>query len=343
MPPITMDSTLLADIAGSYETAHSSSQEVIDKLAAALDSNWGCAGSDSAGAAWAASYDPAAYDALAAGTTVANAFGKMHDLLAFTAVNHANTENANKNPPEPPDGPPAQLPTSNSPTFNGAYGGDTDEPFGWGLVSNWLQGHTWPNGDPEKLRALGSAWREAAKGLREAADDTGSGFAQLDDIDSGEVPQILAQMDLVFTDTEHVATQFENLASSCNDWADKIEDAHRKVLAILAGALGVGLIVGGIAGFFTVGTGAVAAAGAAAVWQAHPSLPSSSPSMPQPRLRSEPQLPPVSQSVAWSPTCNRYSKRTPPCSTRARAAGAGAGTTTSRHRRTCLDSRTHVP
>ncbi|RDI26784.1 putative cytotoxic protein [Rhodococcus sp. AG1013] len=263
MAPITMDASLLADAAELYGTAQASGQEVAITLAAVLDANWGCAGSDSAGATWAASYDPAAFDAIAAGTDIVNAFGKMHDLLAFTALNHENVEKANKNPPEPPDGPPPQLPSSTSPTFKGAFGGDTDEPFGWGLVSSWLQGHTWPNGDPDKLRALGDAWRAAAKGLRSAGDETGSAFPLLEDIVSGEIPQALAQMDLVFTDTEQVAAQYESLASSCEDWADKIEDAHHKILAILAGALGAGLIIGGVAGFFTAGTGAAAAAGAA--------------------------------------------------------------------------------
>ncbi|WP_450104218.1 WXG100-like domain-containing protein [Rhodococcus triatomae] len=163
---------------------------------------------------------------------------------------------------EAPGATPPELPPIAAPTFKGAFGGDTEEPFGWGLVSDWLQGHTWPNGDPDKLRALASAWREAAAGLRESVDGTGYLFSTFEDIDSGEVPQIFAQMDLVFGDAEQVATQFENLAASCDEWAGQIEDAHSKVLAILAGALGVGLIAGGIAGLLTAGTGAVAVGGA---------------------------------------------------------------------------------
>jgi hypothetical protein len=128
-----MDSALVTDAAELYRRAQATGREVITTLAAALDAHWGCAGSDSAGATWAASYDPAAFDAVAAGTDLVNAYGKMHDLLAFTALNHANTEKANKNPPEPPDGPPPRLATGTSPTFKGAFGGDTDEPFGWGF------------------------------------------------------------------------------------------------------------------------------------------------------------------------------------------------------------------
>ncbi|WP_218019494.1 colicin E3/pyocin S6 family cytotoxin [Nocardia arthritidis] len=267
MAPITMDPSVLYSAASLYEAARNDADGVMRTLAGALDKDWGCAGSDSAGRTWASSYDPAAFNAVAAGTNIVNAFGKLHDLLAFTAVNHVNTEKLNKTPPETPDPSPAVLETTTAPTFKGAFGGDTDPPFGWELVSSWLQGHTWPNGNPDKLRRLGKAWRDAAKGLRNASDGTGQAWLNLEEIASDELPQALAQMDAVFTSVETVATQYESLASACGDWAQRIEDAHQKILAILAGALGVGIIAGVLVGIFTAGTGAVgttAAAGSSA-------------------------------------------------------------------------------
>ncbi|WFR74801.1 hypothetical protein P9209_11265 [Prescottella defluvii] len=151
-------------------------------------------------------------------------------------------------------------------------------------------------------------------------------------------------MDLVFTDTEQVATRYESLAASCRDWADTIEDAHHKILAILAGALGAGLIIGGIAGFFTAGTGAAAAAGAAgsAAGASIVTVLVAFDTAAAVAVGATP--PPVSRSAEWPPTYNPCSKQTPPCSTRAPAeAEAEAHTTTSRHRRTCQDSRTHGP
>ncbi|MEU4344104.1 colicin E3/pyocin S6 family cytotoxin [Nocardia sp. NPDC023852] len=267
MAPITMDPGILYGAAALYETARNSADGVIKTLAAALDKDWGCAGSDSAGRTWTTSYDPAASDAVAAGTNIVNAFGKLHDLLAFTAVNHVNTERLNKTPPETPEPAPAVLATTSASAFKGAFGGDTDPPFGWSLISSWLQGHTWPNGDPDKLRRLGKTWRDAAKGLRIASDGTGQAWLNLEEIASDELPQALAQMDAVFTSVEKVATQYESLGSACDDWAQQIEDAHHKILAILAGALGIGLIAGVLVGIFTAGTGAVgttAAAGSSA-------------------------------------------------------------------------------
>lgn len=263
MAPITMDSGVLAYAAKLYETARSSAESTIKALGNALDSNEGCAGTDSAGKTWADSYDPAAFKAVAAGANTVNGFGKLHDLLAFTSVNHANTEKANKTPPESPGPDPAQLPTSTAPSFKGAFGGDSDPPFGWALISSWLQGHTWPNGDPDKLRALGSAWQTAASGLRSASGSTGAAWSKLEGVTSGEMSQAAAQMDIVSGAVEEVATQYEKLGAACDDWADKIEDAHRKIFNILAGALAVGLGAGILVGLFTAGTGtALVGAGA---------------------------------------------------------------------------------
>ncbi|MGQ4618115.1 colicin E3/pyocin S6 family cytotoxin [Nocardia sp. R7R-8] len=267
MAPIAMDPSVLRNAATLYETARHNADGVVRTLTAALDKDWSCAGSDSAGRTWTNTYDPAAFNAVAAGTDIVNAFGKLHDLLAFTALNHTNTEKLNKTPPETPDPAPAVLATASAPTFKGAFGGDTDPPFGWSLISSWLQGHTWPNGDPDKLRRIGTAWKNAAKGLRDASDGTGQAWADLEDIASDELPQALAQMDAVFTAVESIATQYESLGTACNGWAQQIEDAHQKILAILAGAIGVGLISGVLVGVFTAGTGAVgttAAAGSSA-------------------------------------------------------------------------------
>ncbi|MEU7633807.1 hypothetical protein AB0C34_28160 [Nocardia sp. NPDC049220] len=267
MAPISVDPRILYGAATLYEGGYNSAENVVKTLAAAIDKDWGCAGSDSAGRTWADSYDPAAFKAVAAGTDIVNAFGKLHDLLAFTAVNHSNTEKLNKNPPDTPDPAPAILAAITAPTFKGAFGGESDPPFGWSMISSWLQGHTWPNGDPDKLRRLGTAWRTAAKGLRDASGGTSQAWTNLEENASEELPQAIDQMDAVWMGVGEVATQYEKLGGACEDWAQQIEDAHHEILAILAGAIGAGLIAGVVVGFFTAGTGAVAtttAAGSAA-------------------------------------------------------------------------------
>ncbi|MEU4343073.1 hypothetical protein AB0H00_17645 [Nocardia sp. NPDC023852] len=49
MAPISMDSRILYDAATLYEDGYHSAENVVKTLAAALDKDWGCAGSDSAG------------------------------------------------------------------------------------------------------------------------------------------------------------------------------------------------------------------------------------------------------------------------------------------------------
>ncbi|KJF22352.1 MULTISPECIES: colicin E3/pyocin S6 family cytotoxin [Rhodococcus] len=262
MAPITMDPAVLIDAATQYKTVSNSTDSVIRLLGETLQTNWGCAGTDNAGAGWAASYDPAAFDAVAAGTNIVNAFSKLHDLLAATGVNHANTERSNTNPPEPPEGPASQLPTVSAPAFYGALGGDTDPPLGWELITAWLQGHMWPNGNPDKLKALGRAWRTAAEGLRDANDATGTAWVALEELDSDEMPQVLAQLDNVFVTTNAVADQYDTLAAACDEWAQTIEEAHRKIFDIVGKAIIVGALAGAVTALFTLGAGTVAAAGA---------------------------------------------------------------------------------
>lgn len=262
MAPLTMDPGILTGAATQYATVRNSADNVIRSLSSTLHTNWGCAGTDSAGAEWAASYDPAAYDAVAAGTNIVNAFGKLHDLLAATGVNHENTERSNKLPPEPPDGPPPQHPPVSAPTFYGAYGGDTDAPIGWDLITAWLQGHTWPNGNPDKLQELGKAWRTAATGLRDANDATGTTWVTLEELASDEMPQVLAQLDNVFVTTNNVADQYDTLGAACDEWAQTIEEAHRKIFDLVGKAIVIGAVAGAVTALFTLGAGTVAAAGA---------------------------------------------------------------------------------
>lgn len=262
MTPITMNPSALFDAATQYETARNDAESVIRSLTGTLDDNWGCSGTDGAGARWAGSYDIAAFDAVSAGTHIVNAFGKLHDLLAATGVNHANTEKANTQPPQPPEKPPPQLGAAPTPSFRGSYGGGSDAPPGWELIARWLQGYLWPNGDPESLRALGTAWSRAAQGLRSAGDQTGTAWADIAELASDELPQALAQMDGVYTAVDRIADQYEQLGVACDEWAQTIDDAHQKIFDIIGTAIVVGAVAGVVAWLFTLGSGTVAVTGA---------------------------------------------------------------------------------
>ncbi len=271
MAPITADSKVLLDAGALYDNARSRAAGTMTALTSALDSNSGCAGTDNAGHTWANGYDPAALNAVKAGADAVNAFAKLHDLLAFTGVNHANAENAAATSPGAPTPPPALAPNYTANAFKGSYGGDTDAPMGWGLLTRWLQGHLWPNGDPAKLKKLGFAWTEAAKGLRDASSTAGPAWASVEDLSSPEFGKALAQMDLVADDVEKLCAEFENLGNACYDWAKQIDDAHQKIRQTLADTIGwalvagaAGAIVGSLIGPEGTVGGAALASGAAA-------------------------------------------------------------------------------
>lgn len=271
MAPYEIDPKAIKDAADKYAGSRLQSGIVIGTLAQSLNRNWGCAGTDTSARTWSQSYDPAAYHAVQAGTKIVNGFGKLYDLLAFSSVNHQNSHNAAMIPPGPVIAAPSEIPGFDQPQFNGAYGGDSPAPFGWDLIVRWLQGHFWPNDDPDKLRDLGSAWDTAAAELRTASNTAGPAWAVLEDLNSPDLNKALAQIDLVSDDVEELATQFENLGKACRNWAGEIEDAHKRIIDILTEALGwaivagvVGGIIGSLAGPAGTAGGASVAAGAAA-------------------------------------------------------------------------------
>ncbi|OYD69708.1 WXG100-like domain-containing protein [Rhodococcus sp. OK302] len=236
MPPTTMDPQILLDAATDYSAIRSYTDDVIRWLATALDAHSACAGTDNAGTQWAADYDRIAIEAVAAGTNIANASGKLHDLLAATWVDFVNIERSNQNPAEPTESTPPQPLSTAVPTFKGSYGGEADTPDGWELISLQLEGRHWPDGNPDKLRALASVWQTASDCLRDANNATGNAWGTLEEFASDEVPHALAYLNGVYVSTRDVHEKYENLATVCKDWATTIVDARRRIVETIGTA-----------------------------------------------------------------------------------------------------------
>ena len=147
--------------------------------------------------------------------------------------------------------------------FKGAYGGDTNAPFGWGLITRWLQGRVWPNGHQDGLNALDSAWDTAASGLETLAKTVAPAREVVDEQVSDEVPQMLSQIDLVVADINTAVAQFRSLGTAGSEYADALTTAHNaigKALSQVVIFAGIGALVGSIIGpEGTVGGGALAA------------------------------------------------------------------------------------
>ncbi|WP_067682352.1 deaminase domain-containing protein [Nocardia miyunensis] len=259
-----------------YSANHDAAASVVRSLAKVLDSHWGCGGTDDSGHKWCDKYDPAASNAVATATAVVNSLGKLNDLLQVTSVNHANADNGSHYDPKAGNQaqPPAATAHFDAPAFRGAYGGDTDAPLGWGLISRWVQGRMWPNGHSDGLRALSSAWTAVEFGMKGIKAAVAGARRIVSEQASGEVAQILAQIDIVDTAIDNVIGQCNELSYATTDYAQAIDTAHTKIfqelgefLAIAGVVEGIGWLAGGPLGGAggAVVTGARAAATGARV------------------------------------------------------------------------------
>jgi hypothetical protein len=254
--------------ATTYGSDHDSVVTVINTLTKALDDNWGCAGTDDTGKNFAGQYDPAALNAVDSGADIANGLAKLHDLLQYTSANHANGNHQAAVAPNPNNvaQPPAQTPAYAAPKFKGAYGGSTDAPLGWGLITRWLQGRVWPNGHQDHLHNLAHAWWDASGKLEGLARGLTDARAIVGEQVSGEVPQILTQIDLVVGDVNAAVDQYDKLGNACNDYADALTTAHHtieKAMGEFVVGVGVSAIIGSIIGPEGTAGGAAIASGAA--------------------------------------------------------------------------------
>ncbi|MFJ4658094.1 deaminase domain-containing protein [Nocardia sp. NPDC088792] len=253
--------------ATTFGTARKTVTGLITALAKSLDDNWGCAGTDDTGHGFAKGYDPAAFNAVTSGADLANGLGKLYDLLKCTSINHANGNNDAATNPKPANifPPPLPIPTYATPTFRGAYGGDSDAPLGWSMITRWLQGRVWPNGHVDGLENLDSAWTTAKNGLNGIVQDLRNAREIVDQQVSDEVPQILTQIDLVIGDVTNIANHYGVLSTACWDYSTALANAHReiaKALAEFALTVGIAAAISSFIGPEGTAGGAALAAGA---------------------------------------------------------------------------------
>jgi hypothetical protein len=267
---LAVDPVAFATAGKTFGTAREAAARTITTLANALDDNWGCAGTDTTGQTFAGQYDPAAFNAIGSGADIVNALGKLNDLLQYTSVNHANgnTQAAIDAKPNNTVSPPPLTPHFETPKFKGSYGGDSNAPLGWSLITRWLQGRVWPNGHQDKLHNLNSAWHAAASGLEQLVTPLPEARETVKDQGTAEIPKILGQIDLVTNLIAVAASQYRDLGDACFNYADALSKAHDAIGTACAEVL-IAAGIGAIAGSFigpegTAGGGGLATAAAGA-------------------------------------------------------------------------------
>jgi hypothetical protein len=255
-------------------TANHVSALAVDSLARRLAGSSGMAGNDATSVGFARAYDEGAREALGALADLTHAFIGVARLLAATGERHAAAEAAaagvtvsayaaghlddsfvRVQPPAPPSSLGHQEPSL-------------------GPVDAWIldhvEGFVWPGADVERLRAAAADWRRAAAATAGLADQVDAAVALVEEPRSPEVPlavDAMTDLGVLIGDT---AWQLASLATSCEEYADAVEDVHARTRALLAevaqmvveGAA-ISVVVTGLSG--GLGGGAAAAAAAARI------------------------------------------------------------------------------
>lgn len=223
-----------------FTTAAAGAARVRDELAAAvralacvLQSSGGAAGSDDLAKSWGNKYDPAcggrkgAEGVMEAASDAVNAAGMLHDLLLYTAMNHANADD-----PDSPAAPPGLSEVFSVPSIPKAYGGDynADEPWWWKMISGFVQGKIWPNGHQAQLHTMGDAYRSTAGAFRCAIAHIPAIIALANSQKVPELDLIVKWCGKLQTMVGAVATTFDGMGSACDNYAHEIDETHHKII-----------------------------------------------------------------------------------------------------------------
>ncbi len=236
------------------------------------------AGDDKTSDEFAAQYDDAAADTMAAAAELVGALAALARITSATGANHRNANASSiysANPPvytggqfdPPPDGTVSVSPF----TPPSAVGGDNpDTPEYWDMLTDYLEGWTWPGADTGRLREAAGSWRQFGTML-----DT-SVSAYLDEAVSHLEAQRSPEVTIAVQVTKGLKLEIEQLgfhcgelAQACEDYATQVEAVRETVKGILrdlAIEIGITAAVAGVASLFTFGGGAVGGA-AVAGWR----------------------------------------------------------------------------
>lgn len=234
MTPVVVTPVELRNASASIKTQWAFARNDITSLCDGLKLYGGSAGTDRIGKKFAADYDPVAQQAIDAAIAYVIGVGQMRDLLEATAANHANANQLSVIGGAPDDlaFPPGSLDWMKRPEVPLIYGGDSGTPSWWNKISAYTQGELWPNGNVENLRNAATQWSWWSEQLT-----THLNFQPAREIignqQSPEVQQILTQINMLDTQGKALAANFKILAHGCSNYAQHIEDAHKKILTML--------------------------------------------------------------------------------------------------------------
>jgi hypothetical protein len=258
----------VAAAAHAFCNAQNNLSNAWDALQSALDGNAGMAGDDDPAKSFNAKYAPAVKAAWKALRSSALTLGGISIGLTQTANNFVA---ADHNSSAKKSGPPPSF--APEPVFDDIEVPEPASAIGPGETVWFLPGplsRFWPNAHTDKLRAVASAWHNAAASVSVATGDAQGALSALEPTDdtaqavNGFWSQVYSPGNdkAVLAGTEHIC---QSLGDACNKYADAIDSKRSDVKGKLIGAgvlVGVTTVIGILGTVFT-GGGSDEAAGLA--------------------------------------------------------------------------------
>jgi hypothetical protein len=271
---VDVDPAAFTRAAEAFANANHQAASTYQGMTSALGGFGAMAGDDKTSDDFAASYDGAAADTMAATRDLVGALAGLARITSATAANHRGANNASvysENPPvfdggqydDLPDGT-VSVATYSPPSAVG--GDDPGTPEFWDMVTDYLEGWTWPGADTAKLREAGTAWRRFGEVMRQTLTpylDSAAG-----EIEAQRSPEVAIAAQVtkgLKLELEQLEVHCGDLGRACDDYATQVEAVRNEVKGImrdLAIEVGLTVVAAGILSFFTAGA---AAGGGAAV------------------------------------------------------------------------------
>lgn len=227
-----------AEAAAACRTANHVSALLTESLAGKLAGYAGMAGDDATSSDFAAAYDPAAREAVAALTDLTHALIGLGRLVDASGRNHDRAEAAAARRTSAyvgggldedsyvrvsPAAPPSSL------------GGSTAA--GLGDVHAWIldqvEGFVWPGADVGLLRDAASGWRRTSGSVADLTAHLDVVVGLLERQVSPEIPIALAAIRRLSSLVADTADQLLALADACDDYATAVEDTRERTRALL--------------------------------------------------------------------------------------------------------------
>ena len=235
-------------------------QSLADRLAAYP----GMAGSDASGQDFAASYDGAAAQSVAAVADLADAFTGLGVLTAASFANHRSAEEAadlNRISAYTGDdlheGDYVRVSPAPPPSALGAHPVALDPVRTW--IVDQIQGWLWPSADVALLREAAQAWTWASGGLRDLTDSCDTAIDHLGTQDSPEIPLALDALAELRGLVAATADDLHALGAACSAYAVQVEAARARLFTLLDEILNMvveGVVISAAIGAITGGAGA---------------------------------------------------------------------------------------